>query len=65
MPIYEYKCKKCDRKFEQIVSGSDAEKVITCDKCQSTEVEKVISAPAGLNMAGTSDNLCSPNSRFS
>lgn len=66
MPIYEYKCKKCDAQFEQILSGSDAKKVIECEKCQSTDVEKVISAPAGLAMAGgSSESSCPPNSRFS
>lgn len=66
MPIYEYKCKKCDNKFEQILSASEAKKVIECDKCKSTNVEKVISAPAGLSMAGgSSESSCPPNSMFS
>ena len=66
MPIYEYKCKKCDNKFEQILSASEAKKLIKCNKCDSIEVEKVISAPAGLSMAGeSSDSSCPPSSRFS
>ncbi len=65
MPIYEYTCKQCGQKFEQIISSSNTDKEVCCSNCQSTEVEKVISAPAGLNIAGSSDSGCSPNSRFS
>ncbi|HXF43461.1 MAG TPA: FmdB family zinc ribbon protein [Pyrinomonadaceae bacterium] len=41
MPIYEYKCKKCNAYFEKIQSFSDP--VLTvCEKC-SGELEKLIS----------------------
>ena len=71
MPIYEYRCKKCDTVFETFVSSiSDADKVV-CKKCQSKKVEKQIStfasrlsgntggAPAGA-LSG-----CSSKSGFS
>jgi putative FmdB family regulatory protein len=44
MPLYEYKCKKCGHRFEQIqtYSAKDAKE---CPVCQG-EVERLISAPA-------------------
>lgn len=42
MPIYEYKCNKCNKEFEYIVFGSDNE--IECPECSGKEVERVLSA---------------------
>jgi putative FmdB family regulatory protein len=42
MPIYEYKCKKCGNQFEIITSFAQKDKV-TCSKCDSKEVEQLIS----------------------
>ena len=43
MPIYEFKCSKCEEFFEVIVMGSD-DKDICCPKCKSEEFERVVSA---------------------
>lgn len=43
MPIYEFKCSKCEEFFEVIVMGSD-DKEIECPKCKSQEFERVVSA---------------------
>ncbi len=40
MPIYEYECKKCGHRFEELVFGSD---VPECPECHSHETEKMIS----------------------
>jgi len=42
MPIYEYKCKKCGRRFEKLQSIHD-HPLEKCIFCQGT-VEKLISA---------------------
>lgn len=52
MPIYEFKCTKCEEFFEVIVMGSD-DKTIDCPKCRSTEFERVVSK-TNFNMGGTS-----------
>jgi len=41
MPIFEYRCKDCDRPFEQIVPRYDSE--ATCPHCKSAQVEKQLS----------------------
>jgi putative FmdB family regulatory protein len=41
MPLYEYVCKKCSHPFEELVFGDT---VPRCPKCDTTSVEKVLSA---------------------
>jgi putative FmdB family regulatory protein len=41
MPIFEYKCKKCGKEFEELVRNS--EEKINCPKCESPKVEKKMS----------------------
>jgi putative FmdB family regulatory protein len=39
MPIYEYRCKKCDKSFALTMSISEHEKKTTrCPECKSTKV---------------------------
>jgi putative FmdB family regulatory protein len=44
MPIYEFKCKNCGEVFEELVLGK--EDGISCHKCGSKKVEKLMSAVA-------------------
>lgn len=43
MPIFEFKCTKCEEFFEVIVMASDKDDSVTCPKCKSTEFERVVS----------------------
>lgn len=43
MPIYEFKCSKCEAFFEVIVMGSGDDKKINCPKCESEEFQRVVS----------------------
>ncbi|MBW1668905.1 MAG: zinc ribbon domain-containing protein [Deltaproteobacteria bacterium] len=42
MPIYEYRCTKCNKEFEYLVLGS--EKGIACPECDSRKVVRLMSA---------------------
>ncbi|GBC63276.1 FmdB family transcriptional regulator [Desulfonema ishimotonii] len=44
MPIYEFKCLKCNEFFEFLVVHSDDEQEMKCPKCQSEEFERVLSS---------------------
>ncbi|MFA5055513.1 MAG: zinc ribbon domain-containing protein [Dehalococcoidia bacterium] len=48
MPIYEYKCSKCDAKFERRCSFSDSDKKVSCPECKSP-ASKQLSAFAALS----------------
>ena len=41
MPIFEYKCNKCGKEFEELVGSSDEE--VKCPGCGSSDVEKLFS----------------------
>ncbi|MCF8025424.1 MAG: zinc ribbon domain-containing protein [Desulfobacteraceae bacterium] len=41
MPIYEYYCKACDKKFETLVRGNE---VPVCPQCETEDVKKLLSA---------------------
>ncbi|NOX32562.1 MAG: zinc ribbon domain-containing protein [Deltaproteobacteria bacterium] len=43
MPIYEFKCSKCEEFFEVIVMGSKDNNIAGCPKCESKEFERVVS----------------------
>jgi|TARA_B110000305_G_C19288909_1_gene563167 putative FmdB family regulatory protein len=45
MPIYEFECSNCNKRFEKIVSISGS-KNITCECSVDAVVKKVVSAPS-------------------
>ena len=55
MPIYEYRCDKCGRKFEKLRRMQEADRDLECPYCESQKVERLLSsfatggcgAPAG------------------
>ena len=42
MPLFEYACKKCGRRFECLVAAGKETSVV-CDQCGSADVQKMIS----------------------
>jgi putative FmdB family regulatory protein len=51
MPLYEYQCEQCGKRFEVIQRFSDAA-IETCKNCGGGPVHKLISAPA-IQFKGT------------
>ncbi|MFC1912338.1 zinc ribbon domain-containing protein [Chloroflexota bacterium] len=43
MPIYEYECKKCGRKFELRRSINDADAEIKCPGCGGKSAKRLLS----------------------
>lgn len=56
MPLFEYKCKKCNTVFEKLVIHSD-DKVV-CENCGSEKAEKQLSTFAAKVNEGEG-NSCS------
>lgn len=46
MPIYEFRCQKCNKEFENLLSSSsnDALNEVKCPECSSDQVKKIISS---------------------
>ena len=44
MPIYEYACRSCSRKFEVLIRGTSA--TPACPECSSTDLERLLSLPS-------------------
>ena len=55
MPIYRFKCKKCEKEFEDLVAhrGDTA----PCPECGCEKVEKLISTPARHITKGANGDL--------
>lgn len=56
MPMYEYRCRKCDESYEQLRRMQDAELDLKCPECGGEDVERLISgfATSGACSAGGS-----------
>lgn len=46
MPIYEYRCEKCQHVMEVLETFDDSTKAHHCEKCGSKAVHKLLSAPS-------------------
>lgn len=56
MPIYEYRCEKCGRLFEELVTNSSQK--IACPDCDSESVEREFS------LFASSAGGCPPSGGF-
>jgi len=62
MPIFEFVCKSCGHVFESLVMGSGKIENVTCEECDSSDVEKKMSTFAAKSGGKTSGvgASCSP-----
>lgn len=49
MPIFEYRCKKCDVAFETLVIGRETPE---CPTCHGDELERLLSTFAAVTSSG-------------
>ncbi len=61
MPIYEYRCSACGETFEKLRRIQDADLPLDCPRCESDEIDRLLSAFA---TAGSTKGACTPSSRF-
>ena len=65
MPIFEYVCAECGHKFEKLVLSARRASEVRCPVCNSTTVNKAISAfgvaSGGGSMGATSAASCAPS----
>lgn len=46
MPVFDYRCKKCNTVFDIFHKGKEIIEDIICPKCGATEYIKLMSAPS-------------------
>lgn len=51
MPFYEYRCKKCENEFEELVDMDNSDN-IPCPKCGKKKTEKLISKQTSFKLKG-------------
>ncbi|MBN2264207.1 MAG: zinc ribbon domain-containing protein [Candidatus Aminicenantes bacterium] len=67
MPLYEYECQKCGKRFESLVTTGH-EKDVVCVECGSADVRKMISCfgigggSSRIKAASSSCTSCSTKS---
>ncbi len=44
MPIFEFKCMKCEEVFEVLCVNSDDSVSMECKKCKSPHIERILSS---------------------
>lgn len=60
MPIYEYKCGKCDHKFEVLHKSITKVEDVNCPKCKSNDIKKMMSTfSASFNGGGFANGYSS------
>ncbi len=61
MPIYEYRCRSCEDRFEKIVSRRTPDEEIECPTCGERRAERRLSTFAipGVSTGGGGD--CGPS----
>jgi len=52
MPLYEYQCRECGKRFETMRRMSERTVAPPCPECGSEEAELAFSAPAFLGGGG-------------
>ena len=64
MPIYEFKCRKCHHTFEYLCFSQRDTDELTCPKCKSKKIEKLMSVFGGKigSTSGSSCGSCSASS---
>ena len=65
MPIYEFRCEKCNNVFERLCFHSDKESDITCPSCGGKDTEKLLSAFSSPGDNSSAGQSCAPNTGFS
>jgi putative FmdB family regulatory protein len=69
MPIYEFKCNKCEKIFEQLIFSSDEEENLACPSCGQRGVASRLmssfssgSPSSGKGLSSGLSSSCAPSS---
>jgi putative FmdB family regulatory protein len=60
MPLFEYACRSCGRRFEAFVTQDRA---ASCPGCESADLQKLLSSPGMVGAAGRKETEAIPACR--
>lgn len=46
MPLHEYRCRKCEEVFEELIRRDDDEATLACPRCGAKKPKRLMSAAA-------------------
>ena len=65
MPIYEYNCKSCDARFEQLLRTMNSDAKVKCPACGSSQTARALSvfavgaeASSSKSSASSAPGMC-------
>ncbi len=67
MPIFEYKCSKCDEQFDVMTSIAERDEQQACPSCEKGVGKRILSlfaSPAGRTSGGLPGGGCSSGGGF-
>jgi putative FmdB family regulatory protein len=59
VPIHEYRCLECGKKFEKLIRSMSSSAVVECPECGGRKVKKLLSA-FGIQTSGSSSDFSCP-----
>ena len=62
MPIFEYKCKNCDNKFEILHKSSLNQEEVICPVCNSKDSKKLLSTFSAASLSTSTGSGCQSGS---
>ena len=57
MPIYEFACRSCEHRFEELVKVNGSPPALACPECGSSETARLMSAFAVRSAPGKDQGL--------
>ena len=59
MPIYEFACRSCDHRFEELVKVNGSSPAVACPDCGSSQTTRLMSAFAVRSAPAKGEGLAS------
>ena len=60
MPVYAYRCKQCNEKFESVRSMNDTDDEVKCPKCGTKKPQRILSSFFSSGFGESRGNLRFP-----
>ena len=57
MPVYEYRCDRCEKRFEALRPMSQSDAPMPCPRCEAPQTRRLISTFAAISRDGGGSRL--------